>query len=101
MNVVVLAAKERMRLDMQFDIGVARRPTAEAWHSLSFKPQHLPVLGTLGDRHLQRFALWHRGGSCSAIGNIEEPDRKHIAHILVTLPERPRCPPFPAPTPVR
>src|SRR5665647_2734484 len=78
MNVVVLAAKERMRLDMQFDIGVARRPTAEAWHSLSFKPQHLPVLGT----------LWHRDRSCDAIGNIQEPDRKHIAHILAARPER-------------
>src|ERR1019366_6061419 len=88
MNVVVLAAKERMRLDMQFDIGVARRPTAEAWHSLSFKSRNLLVLGTLMDRDHQPFALWQRARSWDAIGNIQEPDRKHIAPILAAPPER-------------
>ena len=36
MNIVVLAVKERMRLDMKLDIGIARRSTAEARHSLFF-----------------------------------------------------------------
>ena len=58
MDVVILAAKERMRLDMQFDIGVARRPAAIARHSLFFQPQHLPILGSFGHGHLQGLALW-------------------------------------------
>src|ERR1019366_9091322 len=88
MNVVVLAAKERMRLDMQLDIGIARRPTAKAWHSLSFQPQHLPVLRTLGDRHLQRLALRQRDCAYGTVCYIQKPDRKHIVHILAARPER-------------
>src|SRR5512139_2383780 len=88
MNIVVLAAKECMRLDMQLDIGIARRPPAKAWHSLSFQPQHLPVLGTLGDRHLQRLAFWQRDRACGTIRYFQKSDRKHITHILAASPER-------------
>jgi hypothetical protein len=57
MNVVVLAAEERMWLNMQFNVCVPRRPATEAGHSLAFQPKHLAVFRALGDRHLQRLAL--------------------------------------------
>src|ERR1051325_4892205 len=57
MNIIVLAAKEGMRLDIQLDIGIPRGPAAEARDSLSFQPQRLSVLGTLRNSHLQCLAL--------------------------------------------
>jgi hypothetical protein len=36
MNIVVLAIKDPMRLDMKLDLGIARWPAAEARHSLFF-----------------------------------------------------------------
>ena len=88
MNIVVLATKEQMRLDMKLDIGIARRSTAEARHSLFLQSQHLTVLGALGDRNLQGFAFWERYRSCGAVSNVEEANWKHIAHILASRSER-------------
>src|ERR1035437_9941528 len=96
MNIVVLAAKERVRLDMQLDIGIARRPTAEAWHSLSFQPQHLLVLGTLGDRHLQRLAFRQRDCAYGTVCYFQKSDRKHIVYILAARSERALGPTSPA-----
>src|SRR6476660_3499256 len=88
MNVIVLAIKKPMRLDMKLDIGIARRSTTETRHALSFESQRLPVLGSLGDRNLQCFAFWQRDRSYGAVSNVQEVNRQHIAHILTARPDR-------------
>ena len=88
MNIVVLAVKECMRLDMKFDIGITRRSAAEARHPLFFQSQRLPILGALGDPHLQRLAFRKRNRSCGAVGSVKEADRKHVAYILAARPHR-------------
>ena len=93
MDVVVLAAEETMRLDMQLDIGIAGRAAAETRHALPLQPQHLPVLGALRDRYLQRPALGQRDRARRAVDGLQKTDRQHITDILAARTEAARAAP--------
>ena len=57
MDVVVARLEEGVRLDMDLDIGVARRPALGAGHALALQPQGLAVDRALGDVDVERLAV--------------------------------------------
>ena len=57
MDIVVARLEEGVRIDVDLDIGVTRRPALGAWHALSLEPQRPAVGRALGDIDVERLAV--------------------------------------------
>src|SRR5258707_8669275 len=57
MDVFVVGFKEGLRIDVDFDVGIARRTAPGAGHALSLEPQRLAVGRALGDIDVEGLAV--------------------------------------------
>ena len=96
MDVVVARLEEGMRIDVDLDIGVARRTALGAGHALSLEPQRLAVGRALGDIDVERLAVGqvdpllaaarrHQERHAQAVGDRQAA---HVEALAVAAAER-------------
>src|SRR3954467_14396037 len=76
MDIVALAAKERVRRDMHFDQSIARRAAAEPRRSLALEPQYLILLDARRDRDIEPFLRRQRDPLPAAGRRFDKVDRQ-------------------------